>query len=56
MVDLKFKENIFIRNKKDTERMAIENKGTGWSYVATSFRPLLGLPLTHSRAQPEARG
>ena len=36
MVDLKFKENIFIRNKKDTERMAIENKGTGWSYVATS--------------------
>lgn len=36
MVDLKSQENILIRNKKDAERKAIENKGTGWSYVATS--------------------
>ena len=36
MVDLKSKENILIRNKKDTERKAIEKKGTGWSYVDIS--------------------
>lgn len=29
MIDLKSKESILIRNRKDTERKAIENKGTG---------------------------